>query len=59
MLHTFGEPRRVHDVQLLQILPILPAETAICLPDPVPPRRVLVPRGKEYDRIVRFDCKAW
>jgi hypothetical protein len=55
---TFGEKRRVHDVQPLQILPVLPAEAAIRLPDPIPPRRVLASRGEEYDGIVGLDIQV-
>lgn len=41
--------------QSLQVLPILPTQAAVSLPDPIPTRRVLVARGEEDDRIVRLD----
>ena len=43
--------------QSLQVLAVLPAQTAIRLPHPVPARCVSVTSGKENDSVVRFDYR--
>lgn len=41
--------------KLLEVFPVLPVETPICLPDPVPPRIVPCPGREEDYSIVGFD----
>lgn len=49
-------PRLKHTYQLLQILAVLPTETPVSFPYPIPTWSIPAASGKEYDCVVCFDC---
>ena len=48
----------MYDVQTLEILAVLAVKAAVCLPDPVPSRRVFPPSSKKHNGVVRFDIEV-
>ena len=42
--------------QTLQVLAVLPTETAVRLPHPIPTRRMSVSSSEKNDGVIRLDC---
>lgn len=53
----FLETTKKVTYEALQILPVLPAEAAVCLPHPVPTWSMTSAGGEEHNSVVRFDCE--
>lgn len=45
--------------QLFQVFAILPTQTSICLPHPIPARSMLPTRCKEHNSIIRLNCNQY